>query len=60
MGHLFFQVGFVAQNQGDDSATLKKYDMNLGMYGDDGADGFNASLVSVPHSVSSLRRDDRS
>jgi|TARA_B110000285_G_scaffold219529_1_gene270209 hypothetical protein len=32
----------------DETAHLKKYDMNLKMYTDEEGDGFNASLVSAP------------
>ena len=60
MGHLFFQIGLMAATEMDETAHLKKYDMNLKMYTDEEGDGFNASLVSVPQTVSSLRRDDRS
>lgn len=60
MGHLFFQIGLMAETEMDETAHLKKYDMNLKMYTDEEGDGFNASLVSVPQTVSSLRRDDRS
>ena len=56
---MFFQVGLMAEKEMDETAHLKKYDMNLKMYTDEG-DGFNASLVSVPQTVTSLRRDDRS
>jgi hypothetical protein len=60
MGHLFFQIGLMAQTEMDETAHLKKYDMNLKMYTDEEGDGFNASLASAPQTVSSLRRDDRS
>lgn len=61
MGHLFFNIRLPPPgSEYQKSSRLQRYDMNLGDYNDEGYDGFNASSVSMPLTVASLRRDDRS
>ena len=61
IGNLFFSIKLPPPGSDQEqAATLKKYDMNLRMYSDGDYDGLNASSASVPLTVASLRRDDRS
>ena len=61
IGNLFFSIKLPPPGSEQEQAgTLKKYDMNLRMYSDGEYDGLNASSASVPLTVASLRRDDRS